>query len=365
MTSERNGLRTCHRGRDFELWPNMSRMVIKDAPSLRHLLSMTFLYFELLGSSKSFSLTRSVPFSLVYFQVKPMSIGMSAGGPDKSQSKRVGLWTKNVLEYTQSLLDDLCQTGGASGSHSQILSVRGDSVENEPDLLAKWRYIVSLEQWHYIEGLLNRTQVVDWALKQLQEKESVEALELLLPILLELIDGISMSQTHSRMLVELCLQWLRKLYPLGHVPSIGDNSRNNQVADTLVKLLQYLVLVIPDTFVALDCFPLPQCVSLGGSESSAIESSSNDLGRVNSVVEDRSIMYAKGKRKTYSEVGVVESVDLIEKRNASLASAVSPTLLRNNEGKIVQALDKAHGNITSDNKSFSSNKVHMCPMPLQ
>ncbi|XP_024364387.1 mediator of RNA polymerase II transcription subunit 12 [Physcomitrium patens] len=274
-------------------------------------------------------------------QVKPMSIGMSAGGPDKSQSKRVELWTKNVLEYTQSLLDDLCQTGGASGSHSQILSVRGDSVENEPDLLAKWRYIVGLAQWHYTEGLLNRTQVVDWALKQLQEKESVEALELLLPILLELVDGISMSQTHSRMLVELCLQWLRKLYPLGHVPSIGDNSRNNRVADTLVKLLQYLVLVIPDTFVALDCFPLPQCVSLGGSESSAIESSSNDLGRVNSVVEDRSIMYAKGKRKTYSEVGVVESVDLIQKRTASLASAVSPTLLRNNEGKIVQALDKA------------------------
>ncbi|XP_024382046.1 mediator of RNA polymerase II transcription subunit 12 isoform X2 [Physcomitrium patens] len=274
-------------------------------------------------------------------QVKPMSIGMSAGGPDKSQSKRVDLWTKNVLEYIQTLLDDLCQAGGASGSRSQVLPTRSALVEKEPDVLTKWRYVVRLAQWHYTEGLLNRTQVVDWTLKQLQDKESLEALELLLPIVLELIDGISSSQIHSRMLIELCLQWLRKLYSSGHVPSTGDSSQNNQVADTLVKLLQYLLLVVPDTFVALDCFPLPQPVSLGGSNSSAIESSSNDLGRVNSLDEDQSIFNAKGKRKTNFEVGVDESVDLIERRTASLARAVSPTLLRNNEGRIVQALDKA------------------------
>ena len=100
-----------------------------------------------------------------------MSIGMSAGGPDKSQSKRVELWTKNVLDYTQWLLDDLCQPGGASGAQSQILSTSGTSVEREPDVLTKWRYVVRLAQWHYTEGLLNRTQVVDWALKQLQVQE--------------------------------------------------------------------------------------------------------------------------------------------------------------------------------------------------
>ena len=180
----------------------------------------------------------------------------------------------------------------------------------------------------------------------LQEKESVDALELLLPIVLELIDGISLSQIHSRTVIEICLDWLRKLYPLGHVSSPGDNSRKNHVADTLVKLLQYLLVVIPDTFVALDCFPLPQSVSMGCSEISAFETLSNNIdrdSRMNPVDEDRSIIMAsiKGKRKLNSEVVVDESVDLIQRRTASLARAASPTLLRNNEGKIVQALDKA------------------------
>lgn len=110
---------------------------------------------------------------LNHVQVKPMSIGMSAGGPDKSQSKRVELWTKNVLDYTQWLLDDLCQSGGTSGAQSQNMSSSGASVEREPDVLTKWRYVVRLAQWHYTEGLLNRTQVVDWALKQLQVQEFV------------------------------------------------------------------------------------------------------------------------------------------------------------------------------------------------
>ncbi len=38
-----------------------------------------------------------------------------------------------------------------------------------------------------------------------QEKETVEALELLLPIVLELIDGICLSQTCVCMLVDMCL----------------------------------------------------------------------------------------------------------------------------------------------------------------
>lgn len=55
--------RICHNGRDFGLWPSMSHTVIKDVLSLRHLSDMTFHYFELLGSSKSFTLTRSVIYS--------------------------------------------------------------------------------------------------------------------------------------------------------------------------------------------------------------------------------------------------------------------------------------------------------------
>lgn len=99
---------------------------------------------------------------------------MSAGGPDKSQAKRVEVWTKNMLEYTQWLLDDLCQPGGAPGAQPRILSTSGDSAEREPDVLTKWRYIVRLAHWHYKEGLLNRTQVVDWTLKQLQVQQFCE-----------------------------------------------------------------------------------------------------------------------------------------------------------------------------------------------
>lgn len=52
--------RICHKGRDFGLWLSMSHLAIRDVPYLRHLSNMTFHYFELLGSSKSFTLTRSV-----------------------------------------------------------------------------------------------------------------------------------------------------------------------------------------------------------------------------------------------------------------------------------------------------------------
>jgi hypothetical protein len=92
---------------------------------------------------------------------------MSAGGPDKSQLKRVDLWTNNVVEYAQSLLDDLCLPGAVQ-AHPGFITAGGDPAEGEQELLSKWRYVVRLAQWHYSEGLLHRTQVIDWALKQLQ-----------------------------------------------------------------------------------------------------------------------------------------------------------------------------------------------------
>jgi hypothetical protein len=96
-----------------------------------------------------------------------MPIGMSAVGPDKSQLKRVELWTSNLLDYAQSLLDEMCMLG-ASQAHPGIVVAGGDLTEGQLEVLTKWRYLVCLTQWHYSEGLLHRTQVTDWVLKQLQ-----------------------------------------------------------------------------------------------------------------------------------------------------------------------------------------------------
>lgn len=104
---------------------------------------------------------------------------MSAGGPDKSQAKRVELWTKDVLEYAQTLLDELTSTHTAAVSSRQSpkLQQGGDNAQQttdsgESEAQLKWRYLVRLAQWHHSEGLLHRAQVVDWALKQLQVTSS-------------------------------------------------------------------------------------------------------------------------------------------------------------------------------------------------
>jgi hypothetical protein len=294
-------------------------------------------------------------YCIQWIQVRSIPIGMSAGGPDKSQLKRVDLWTNNVVEYAQSLLDDLCLPGAVQ-AHPGFITAGGDPAEGEQELLSKWRYVVRLAQWHYSEGLLHRTQVIDWALKQLQEKETVEALELLLPIVLELIDGICLSQAHVRMLVDTCLRWLRKLFPTGIIPkATSELTRQRSVAVSLVELLRYLLLVVPDTFVALDCFPLPPCVCTAGESQSFPEVSSllpEDIERHVQPVPDSKNMgmkhrigptgpVAKQRNWCQRELAVGETVDLIQQRAASLARAVNPVFLRNNEGKVVQALDKA------------------------
>lgn len=109
---------------------------------------------------------------------------MSSGGGDKSQQKRVEMWTKDVLEYMQLLLDEQSQHGdtgfGAFGrenctllplsSTSQQASefTQGSLDVEDPPLQKKWHYMLQLLLLHFSDGLLHRTQVIDWLLKQLQ-----------------------------------------------------------------------------------------------------------------------------------------------------------------------------------------------------
>lgn len=192
----------------------------------------------------------------------------------------------------------------------------------------------------------------------------MEALQLLLPVIVKVIDGLSLSQTHVRVLVDVSLQWLQKLCPNGLFPDLLDCPHLAYCATTLTELLRYLLLVVPDTFVALDCFPLPACVCplqpkqeffprpvlsgegeskdvsvLKGVSDSAEDIKETTTGAVGTLEMRCSLK--SGKLSNHREKLIGDVVDGIQKRAASLAKAVNPGLLRNNEGKVVQGLDKA------------------------
>ncbi|KAI5076641.1 hypothetical protein GOP47_0009111 [Adiantum capillus-veneris] len=299
-------------------------------------------------------------------QVRPLSIGMSSGGGDKSQHRRVELWTKDVLEYMQSLLDEKVQHGDTGlvalgRENCALLPLSGPSQQandftqgtpemEDPPLHKKWHYMLQILLMHFSEGLLNRPQVIDWVLKQLQERESLDATELLLPIVLALIDEISTCQTLVRMVVEISLHKLGEVCPTGRLPSASEQPRLHYVATFLAETLSYLLTVTPDSFVALDCFPLPPYV---------IESNNNaamHFSECHPEVKGGGAEFKAGRlvgssgftklqkhRITRSpcEMSISSLAAVVQKRAASLAKAVNPASLRKNEGTVVQALDKA------------------------
>lgn len=121
---------------------------------------------------------------LHFLQVKPGSAIISSGAPDKAQLSRTELWTKDVIDYLQYLLDELFSRNNShSTSHNRDRSpqtVYAGSVPQrsdpasavldgeEPSLHFKWWYVVRLLQWHHAEGLLLPTLIIEWVLSQLQ-----------------------------------------------------------------------------------------------------------------------------------------------------------------------------------------------------
>ena len=117
-------------------------------------------------------------------QVRPGSVGISSGTADKIQLSRSEVWTKDVIHYLQTLLDEffskntshstphtrerspqMSYTGSLQHKSDPLLSV---SDGEEPSLHFRWWYIVRLLQWHNAEGLLLPSLVIDWVLNQLQ-----------------------------------------------------------------------------------------------------------------------------------------------------------------------------------------------------
>ncbi|CAL0308215.1 unnamed protein product [Lupinus luteus] len=261
-------------------------------------------------------------------QVRPGSVGISSGTADKIQLSRSEVWTKDVINYLQTLLDDflskntshstlrstpharersaqMVYTGSMQHKNDPLLSV---SDSEDPSLHFRWWYIVRLLQWHHTEGLLLPSLVIDWVLSQLQEKDLLEVWQLLLPIIYGFLETVVLSQTYVRTLAGIALRVIRDPAPGGS--DLVDNSRRAYTTYALIEMLRYLILAVPDTFVGLDCFPLPSSVvshtindgnfALKSIEAAGtIKNSTDDFGHVVSSIHKNAEYLAKASCSGY------------------------------------------------------------------
>ncbi|KAK9068308.1 hypothetical protein SSX86_012419 [Deinandra increscens subsp. villosa] len=279
-------------------------------------------------------------------QVRPGSSSTSSVSPDRTRLSRSDQWTKDIIEYLQHLLDEFVQKNsphstihvkdrstqfayGGSINHKNdlVLAVDGE----EPSLHFKWWYVVQIIQWHYAEGLLNPSLIIDWVLNQLQEKELLVILQLLLPIIYVVIETIVLSQTYVHSLVGIAVRFIQEPSPGGS--DLVDNSRRAYTISVLVEILRYLVLAVPDTFVALNCFPLPSCV---------VSNAANDGSLITRVTGE-----SGNKGQQQSSINSV--VYSIQKRAINLSRAAKPGYSGHSVAKAIHELDKAliHGDIST------------------
>ncbi|XWS35790.1 hypothetical protein CRYUN_Cryun20dG0026100 [Craigia yunnanensis] len=288
-------------------------------------------------------------------QVRPGS-AISSGAPDKTQLPRTELWTKDLIDYLQYLLDEFFSRNNShSTQHSRdrlpqmlyagSLQHRSDPASTildgeESPLHFKWWYVVRLLQWHHAEGLVLPSLIIDWVLNQLQEKESLEILQLLLPIIYGVLETIILCQTYVRNLVGIVIRFIRAPSPGGS--DLVDNSRRAYTISALVEMLRYLIQAVPDTFVALDCFPLPTCVvSHALSDGGFLSKSLDDAGKIKNNSADAYVLRGKGFDSQYQSLSFNHVVSTIRKRADNLAKGASAGYPSQSVAKAVQTLDKA------------------------
>ncbi|KAF0906429.1 hypothetical protein E2562_011427, partial [Oryza meyeriana var. granulata] len=274
-------------------------------------------------------------------QVRSTSVSTSAGGSDNHRSNQ---WTNDVVEYLQQLLDEFClkevppsfreqsSPGLIAGAtqvkmKSEAAPAVGDT--DEPLVHFKWWYMVRLIEWHLAEELLVPSVLIEWLFNQLQERVAAEALELLLPVALGMIDSITLSQTYVCMFVEILVRRLSD-------GPVVDNPKRAYISSVIAELLRYMVLAVPDTFVSLDCFPLPSFVV-------------PDVYSRGALLKITGGGIAGSKRQdAYRYLSCGYAVCSIQKRSYDLATVANPNFQARGAAKVVQALDKAlvTGNLT-------------------
>lgn len=171
-----------------------------------------------------------------------------------------------------------------------------------------------------------------------QGKESVDVLQLLLPIVLNVIDMIALSQTYVRMLVEIAVRSIQSLSQTSPA-DVADTSQRPYVAAVLVEMIRYLILAVPDTFVALDCFPLPSSVvpdCINGRNFLLTGLEKFQYGPQ----EFSNIYNGKGQDAYYRYLSFGYVVSSLQRRAANLSLAVSPGSQGHGVAKVVHALDR-------------------------
>lgn len=161
-----------------------------------------------------------------------------------------------------------------------------------------------------------------------------EILQLLLPIIYGVLETVVLSQTYVRNLVGVTVRFLQD--PSQGGSDLVDSSRRAYTVSALVEMLRYLILAVPDTFVALDCFPLPTLVVNDG-----LPKMSEDVRKIkNGSAEVASVVRSKVFDAQYQALAFHHVVSSIQKRAENLAKAASPSYPGHSIAKAVQALDR-------------------------
>ncbi|KAK6920115.1 Mediator complex, subunit Med12 [Dillenia turbinata] len=306
-------------------------------------------------------------------QVRRGSASITSGATERTLLSCSEHWTKDLIDYMQTLLDEffsknVSHSTARGRDRTQQMSYAGQMQHKsdptsvsldgeEPSLHFRWSYLVRIMQWHHAENLIIPSPIIDWVLKQLQEKELLETLPLLLPIIYGVIETFVLSQTYVRTLVGIAVRFIQEPSPGGL--DLVDNSRRAYTTSALIEMLRYLILAVPDTFVALDCFPLPTCVT------SHMVNDGNILSKVSE--DERKLKHAQMEASFVCKAKIPDThlqslsfarvVSSIQKRVDNLAKAARPCCSGQSVAKAVKMLDKilVHGDAAEAYKTVFEN----------
>ncbi|PIM99566.1 RNA polymerase II transcription mediator [Handroanthus impetiginosus] len=296
-------------------------------------------------------------------QVRPVSSNSSSGFHEKPQFSRSEQWTKDIIEYLKYLLDAFMARNTSYSTlqlheraspmvYAGLGQQKGDSFSavmdtEEPSLYTKWWYVVRIIHWHHAEGLIVPSLIIDWVLSQLQEKALLGVLQLLLPIIYGVVETVVLSQTYVRTLVGIAIRFIQEPSPGGS--DLVDNSRRAYTTSAVVEMLRYLILAVPDTFVALDCFPLPSyLVSHVVNDGSFFSKMMEDARKIKEGhIEVAGVHRDKNHEVQAESLSFLSVVSSIQKRAETLSRAARPNQPGYSVAKALQVLDQAllHGDI--------------------
>ncbi|EPS73216.1 hypothetical protein M569_01540, partial [Genlisea aurea] len=282
-------------------------------------------------------------------QARSASFNSSSALHDKFQVLCSEQWTKDAIEYFQQLLDEFLSRNhphlnvhvrdrspqvSFSGTAQQKGTLSSSVMDGDKhSLYNKWWYVVRIVNWHHSEGLVVPSLIIDWVLNQLQEKDLFSVLQLLLPVIYGFVEAVVSSQTYVRKLVSLAVRFIREPSPGGS--DLVENSRRAYATSAVLEMFRFLILAVPDTFVALECFPvLPN-------EGNFLAKVMEDTRKVNygqvevSGLRDRN---HEVQDELFSFRSVVSS---IQSRVDTLSRASKPDYPGHNVAKTVQMLDQA------------------------